>query len=415
MAKTKENRFFGVFKDTFLILKKTYLMFLENQGFVISSGLALKTIFALLPALIIITSILKTFHSFAGLQDSFMDLLKRFIVPSSYDIVVSWINEILNQSRPLGIISFFVFIYLSIDLLITLDKQVDRIWMLNSSRRSFIQKVLKYWALLSATPILLGSYFYYSGLIRTVLKPLAAIAFMNEFIYSSLTFVVLTAFFFFAYFIIPNSKVNIFKALIVSSVIAMAWIILRFLFIYYTMMAISRLSILYGSVAVLVIFIFWTTLNWNVLLFGIEFLCVWQNRLYKSDESEFQELFLFDVAFISFILEELNRDFKSSGDGLSILDFTKRYMINYGEVRKIFGILENEGYILCDKKDEEKFYLRKSINKIKLSEIESLVFNKLLLLNARNIPRLRKICMKLNHYYFKHKNESVVTLSQIIS
>jgi membrane protein len=400
-------------KNLFLIIRKTFFRFLENQGFVISNGLALKTLFALLPALVIIANLLKTLPQFNYLQDSFTELLKKIILPSSYDIIVSWINVILGQTKPISIISYFVFIYLSIDLLITLDNQVEKIWGLNS-RRTFIQKILKYWALLTATPFVLGGYFYYSGLIRTLLKSASASSYMNDFIYSSITFLALTTFFFFAYFIIPNSKVDIFKALIVSSIISLVWIVLREFFIYYTMMALSRLSLLYGSLTIIILFIFWVTLNWNALLFGIEFLCVWQNKLYKFKTVKFQELYLFDVALIIFILGELNRDFIGKGEGITKNKIINDYKLNYIDVQKILNVLEEEGYLINYKNESERFYLKKSIKSIDLADVENTVFNRLIRIDYIAIPKLKKICLKLSKFYYKHPKNNEIGINKFL-
>ena len=78
---------------------------------------------------------------------------------------------------------------------------------------------------------------------------------------------------------------------------------------------IGRWSILYGSFAALLFFIIWTSMNWIVLLFSIEFLCVWQNKLYLGN-IKFKELFTFDVGFLLLILDEFNIDFKKNGEDM---------------------------------------------------------------------------------------------------
>ena len=174
-------------KKSWLIIKKTFFRFIENQGLLISNGLAFKTIIALAPALIITAGVFKIFPTFSILKDNFINLLKDYIVPSSFEIIVSWINSILDKSGTISIISIFIFIYLTLDLLITLDNQVERIWA-SKLKRSIIQRILKYWALLSATPFVLAGYFYYSGLIRSflILTPLSNLTYFEELDYPAL-------------------------------------------------------------------------------------------------------------------------------------------------------------------------------------------------------------------------------------
>ena len=231
------------------MLKKTLFRFIENQGFIIANGLALKTIIALIPALIILTLTLRLLPVFNEIKGNFLELLQNYIVPKSFDLVVAWIEKTIENTRTISIISIFVFIYLTIDLLITLDIHVEKIWGIRGYR-TLTQKILKYWALVSITPFVLGGYFYYSGLIRTILiKQFINNTSMEELFFTLISFILLSAFFFLAYFIIPNSRVHIIKAIIVSSIISAVWIVLREIFVYYSILAFSRLSIFYGSLS----------------------------------------------------------------------------------------------------------------------------------------------------------------------
>ena len=400
-------------KKSWLIIKKTFFRFIENQGLLISNGLAFKTIIALAPALIITAGVFKIFPTFSILKDNFINLLKDYIVPSSFEIIVSWINSILDKSGTISIISIFIFIYLTLDLLITLDNQVERIWA-SKLKRSIIQRILKYWALLSATPFVLAGYFYYSGLIRSflILTPLSNLTYFEEIIYTFISLILLGAFFFFIYFIIPNAKVHIGKAIIISSIVSIVWIALRLIFTYYTKILMGRWNILYGSFAVLIFFILWTSVNWIILIFGVEFLCVWQNKLYKGN-IRFKKLFLFDVGFLLLILEEFHANFISAGNGITTRELAEKFKYDQNDIKELITLFENTGFIVGDNNQNRHFYLKKDISNIKLSEIESIVWKRLFGINHKTSPKLRKICNNLGNYYFQHKDESVIYLDEI--
>lgn len=396
------------------IIKKTFVRFVDNQGLLIANGLAFKTIIALVPVLMIIAGALQIFPAFATLKENFFNLLKGYIVPSSFQIVVSWIDNILDKTGAISIVSIIVFVYLSLDLLITLDNQVERIWA-SKLKKSIIQKVLKYWALLSATPFVLGGYFHYSGLIRSILllTPLSNLTYFEELIYTFISLLLLTAFLFFIFFIVPNTKVHFKKALLLSIITAVIWIFLRSIFTYYTRQMIGRWSILYGSFAALLFFIIWTSINWIVMLFGIEFLCVWQNKLYLGN-IKFRELFIFDVGFLLLLLDEFYSDFKQNGEGISVYELSEKYKYNHDDVNDLITLFETEGLLIGDNNPEQKYHLKRDISKIKLSEVESLVWKRLTALNYHSTPKLQQICSNLGNYYLKHKKEQSIFLDEII-
>jgi|GEM_PF-1229108 len=418
MAEKKENKISTsqFFLNLWLIIKKTFFRFLENQGMLIANGLSFKTLIALAPTLVIVAGMMKFFPTFSGFKDNFIDFVKS-IVPSDYEFqnIVTWFDSIIEKTGTISsIISIFIFIYLTLDLLITLDNQVERIWGIQL-KQPLAQKILKYWALLSATPFVLGGYFYYFGLIRSViLKPFESNTNMEETFYTMITFILLTVFFFFAYFLIPNSKVHPGKAVIVSSIISGVWMVLRVIFTYYTMILIDRLKIFYGSFAVIVIFVLWVSINWIVLLFGVEFLCVWQNKLYIGN-LKFKELFLYDIGFFFFILNEFNDDFVANGEGITIKDLSKKYKYNQNDLKKVIRILENEGYVIGSDNQPRKFFLRRNISSITLTELEELVWKRMSMIESGTSPKLQQICEKLGKYYYKRVDKTVIHLNEIIN
>lgn len=412
MSKTSKLPKLKIFIKIKLLVKSTFTRFFDNQGVLIANGLAFKTIIAIAPVVAILAWFLKVFPIFPSYKETLMDILKDYIVPDSFNMVVSFIDSIFEKSGTISIISIIIFLFLSIDLLVTLDNYVEKIWATNF-KRSFPQKILKYWALLSATPFVLGGYFYYSGLIRSLLAvtPISTITNLHEVTYSIISFFLLNIFFFFAYFIIPSTKIHISKAILISSIVSIIWIVLRFGFSFYTKFMIKRWSIFYGSFAIFIIFVVWTAANWSVLLLGVEFLCVWQNKLYY-ESPRIREIFLFDVAFILLILDDFFIDFNNKGRGFSIADLANRYRYSQKDINLIISLLENEGFIVEDFNKPKRFFLKKNINKVKLIDIESLVWLRLTIINYRKIPRLQNFCEKLKNYYYRHPDQTTIYLRE---
>ncbi len=396
------------------IFKKALYRFHIDQGYLISNGLAFKTLIAFAPVIIIIVYIFKLIPPLTLYKEKFIDFLRNFIVPSSLDLVMSWINIMFEKTGTISVISIIVFIYFILELLITLNNQVDRIWTIKL-KRPIIWKILKYWMLLTTMPIILTGYFYYSGFIRSFLKvlPFTNISFLDNIIYYLVSIIFITFFFFIIYFIIPTSRISLKKSIAVSFSVTLIWLILRFIFTYYTVLLIERYSFIFGSFISLIIFVIWTSINWMVVLFGVEFLSVWQNKLYIENVS-FDKVYLFDIGFLMLILSEFYSDFKKHGKGLSSSQLADKLHYNQNDIKKIIYLLEDEGFIISDNKAMQKYYLKRDISSIKLTDLEKIIWKRLLKDENSTSERIKKICDKLSIYYLKRKKENAIFLDEFM-
>jgi hypothetical protein len=169
----------------------------------------------------------------------------------------------------------------------------------------------------------------------------------------------------------------------------------------------------YGSFATVIIFIIWTSLNWIAVLYGEEFLCVWQNKLYHENV-RFGKVFLFDLGYVLLILKEVYTDFINNGEGLTALKIAKKFKFNSDDVKNILFTLENERIVASENDLNKIFYLRKNIAKIKLSDVEELIWKKLFHNEFQKSDEIKKICLDLGRNYIKDKDSSKTILIQFL-
>ncbi|OHD18269.1 MAG: hypothetical protein A2086_06830 [Spirochaetes bacterium GWD1_27_9] len=397
------KQIFDFFRRFFLIIIKSFSKFHEDQGFLVSSALAYKTIFAIIPVFAVFIGIFSAFPSFIQYKERFFDFLLHYMIPTSVNDAIIWINTFLKNTKTIGTIGTIALIYVSLDLFITLDNQVNRIWTSNMSR-SILHKILIYWALLSVTPILLVGYFYYSGVLHTILTPFSQLGFLQEYFYIGISFVLLEAFFFFLFYVIPNTKVNIIKAFIISSVVSVIWTLLRYFFTYYTKIFVTN-WVIYGSIAAILFFMMWIYLNWIILLLGMEFLYVWQSKYYLGIFNNVKDFYLFDICLIILILKEFHKDFKGKGHGLSASDISANLSYNRKNTEEILLLLEKEELLVTKLKGDKKFYITKDISNMKLSEIEKVINNKFFYKNFSNSSDFQSLYDKISKLYYQKKDE----------
>jgi len=387
--------------------------FIKNQGFLISNGLTLKTLFAFIPGLLFTIGIINVILPFYKYKENLLLLLKEYLIPISYEAISGWINQLLETNRTISFISAIIFIYLSIDLLITLDKHIQRIWSLNV-KKSKLDKILRYWALFSGIPFVLGGYFYYSGLIKSLLdySPIGTYTFLNEILHIIISVSFMSLFIFLVNFIIPDTKVDLAKTVVISLATTFIWFFLRVILTYLIPIIIGKWSRIYGYFAVVIFFIFWTSANWSFLLLGTEFLSIWQNKLYIK-KINYNNIYLFDFAFILLLLKSFYYDFLNKGKGLSIYEISHKFGCNINDVQDIINNLETENIIVSNNKRDLRFFLKKSVDLIKLSDVEKIIFNRLKINNYNTLKDISDIGDKIMKNFFKVNKLKEINIKKI--
>jgi YihY family inner membrane protein len=312
------------------------------------------------------------------------------------------VDSFVSNVGTIGLVGVVGLIYMSLSLFLTIDNQVNRIWQARG-KHSYLQRILIYWAFLSFLPFLLIGYFYYSGILDSLLLPIFPQ--LSRFYSTIVSFVLLELFFFLIYYAIPNVRVNFFKALLVASLSSLFWLIFRSFFSYYTKIAISNWMI-YGSVAAVVFAFVWIYLNWLVLLFGVELIRVWQEKRYIQQPMT-RKFLLYDLGIIIYIIKKLNDNFKKSGKGITLDDFSYELNISRDELTMLFQILREKQIIVRDSSKYQYFHLSRNISSITLEEIETILWKKMRIFSRTTEKEAAEMCEKISCYYVEHKTNDV--------
>ncbi|GAI08942.1 unnamed protein product, partial [marine sediment metagenome] len=162
--------------------------------------------------------------------------------------------------------STLIVIWAALALLSTIERAFNNIWHVGKGR-SFLHRMINYWAILTLGPLLIGAGIYIStkyvtfGRIQeTVLSNIAPVL---------LSYVVATVAFFLLYFVLPNTKVQAKAAIGGAAVAALVWIAAKNLFGYYVT-GWKPYSTVYGVMALVPITVLWIYITWLIVLFGLQ-------------------------------------------------------------------------------------------------------------------------------------------------
>ena len=135
--------------------------------------------------------------------------------------------------------------------------------------RSWVRRVLLYWFILTLGPVALGTMFYLEGQFAEWIMQIHAGRWILLIAQYIWAFVFMWLFMFAVYILVPNTSVNVRAALAGAFVAAVLIEIGKRTFGAYLSNALS-IQQLYGSLGLIPLFMFWVYLMWLVVLFGLE-------------------------------------------------------------------------------------------------------------------------------------------------
>ena len=376
--------------------------FFKDEAMIVANGLAFKTIFSLIPLAAVFVYVSSIFPAFSNYKGKIAEIIVEYLLPDVSADLLKIIDSFISNVGTVGLVGIIGLIYISLSLFLTIDNQVNRIWHVRRCH-SYLQRILIYWAFLSFLPFLLGGYFYYSKILGSFLLPIFPK--IDNFHSRILSFILLELFFFFVYYAIPNIKVHFSKALIVAALSALFWTILRWIFSYYTKIAIGN-WVIYGSVAAVVFAFVWIYFNWLVLLFGVELIKVWQEKLYLR-QPIIHKFFLYDLGIIIYILKTLDDDFKKSGYGVTLDEFSHKLNISRDELTMLFQLLKENFIVTNDSDNSQCFHLSRNTSSIMLEEVEMILWKKMQLFCKTTEKEAAEICEKIGCHYVKRKGKNL--------
>jgi membrane protein len=365
----------------------------KNRSGQQAAALSYHTIFGLVPLAIVMLLIFQLFPTYQELGEKVKALVyeqlhlskieypnpeataeqENILLTEYLDKIVGGYFTGLNRGS-VTIISAVLVIWAALALLSTIEKAFNNIWRV-SRGRSFFQRVINYWALLTLGPLLLGLGIYistrYSGLgqlQKTLLSHIGP---------TVLSYVIATVCFFLLYFVLPNTRVQTRAAIWGAAVAALVWSFAKWGFGACVIRFVPY-GKLYGVLGIIPLSVFWIYLSWLIVLFGLQLTFTTQH-LKSLDAAEIaaarkrEEYFIADDFTVINIVREIAAAFEADKAPVSSTVICSKLDIPAGFGDKIFDHLVNKGIILKSSEPRTGFIPAKDPEHIKLSEISDVV------------------------------------------
>ena len=252
----------GLFKNVFGILARLWREFNRDQCPVRASALAFASLLALVPVSALLFSLFSGFGAFTSIVESIQEFLIRILIPTRQDEILTYVNRFVDNTRGLGVLGLIFFLITSVLLLAGIQRTFDAVWG-GISKQNTIGKVATYLSALVVGSFLLSIGLNLAGVLRSSVTQIFSGEsdwFQDVFIRIFPGVFLFAALFFMIRFI-PAGRVASSSALVGAVAGAALWEITRGIFVFWVSYVI-RLSVIYGSLAVVPIFLIWIYLVW---------------------------------------------------------------------------------------------------------------------------------------------------------
>lgn len=250
-----------------------------------ASALAYKTLLGLVPILIVVTLVAKTLMGaqFAPFVAGFIRSLgldsMQIVPPSDAGsgpttpvALGTWVESLVRQASEidlsaLGWVGVAVTVASAIWLMTSVELSFNRIYRARQGR-SWVRRVILYWFVLTASPLLIAAMPLLSALLRDAAAA-PGLGWAVSLVGAAWNVLMLWALLFTLYLIVPAARVRVQSAAIGSFVASGAIVALQGLLAAYFQHAFS-MSRLYGSLGLVPVFMFWMWVVWMAILGGLE-------------------------------------------------------------------------------------------------------------------------------------------------
>ena len=357
---------------------QTIKCFIKDRIWIRAAALSYTTLFSVIPILALLFAIAKGF--------GFSNLMERLLRGSAVenntmDMVMTFIDNYLEYAKS-GVfigIGVAMLLWAIINLADNIESNMNAIWEVKKPR-SYFRKLTDYLALFIAFPLVIILYAAISIFMTTVYQQLAEYYIISSFVHICiklapyvLSGLIMTVLFIF----IPNTKVKFRNALIPGMITG--FLFQAFLYIYIQIqMSVSSYNAIYGSFAIIPMFMLWANISWSIILFGVEMSYVSQNIEQYNFGQEVDNVSrryhdFFCVVVMSLICKRFEQGGQPytanelSDDGEIPIRMTNRLLDELEEVGLIYGFS-------ADAKSETEHYLPAiDINQLSVARLLSTI------------------------------------------
>lgn len=342
--------------------------FKRDKCLIRASSLSYTSLMALIPLTALSFSLFTAFDAFSGIKESVQKSIINILVPTRQNEFMVYIDQFLDNSKTMGIIGLLLFAVTSIMLLNRVSESFNAIWG-SKNRRSFVGKFTSYSSVIVFGTLFIGTSFTITAPIRKFLDGFPEI----QFIIRWLIVLSPSLFIFFTFLLmitaIPAGKVKLKSSFLGAFIGTVLWGLARGAFTEGAGYVI-RMSKIYGSLAVIPIFLLWLYLIWIIIFLALEISYVYQHkREWKSADPKIISSPIDSIELGLEVFLHIAKRFDDGNTYPSAHNIANTLSVTEDSVSQIIKRLTEADLVYETDESVRKLFPSRSLNKIMLKDV----------------------------------------------
>lgn len=234
----------------------------------IASSLTFTTLLSLVPLITIMLTLFSAFPQFAEFSEHVKNIILANMLPETGGKIISrYMEQFAANAARLTAVGIVFLAVTSMLMIYNIDHAFNTIWRV-PRQRTFVKRVLVYWAVLTLAPLLMGGSLsmtsWLIGMSAVNLSQLSPIVVM---MLKAVPLILAILAFAFLFRVVPNRFVPVQHAFIGGVVSALAFETMNRAFALY-IAYFPTYTLVYGAFASIPIFLLWVYLSWLTVLLG---------------------------------------------------------------------------------------------------------------------------------------------------
>jgi len=247
------------------------IRFREERATQTAGSLTYTSLLALVPLFTVALAIATAFPVFDDWIAALQDFIFENVLPDTpaVDTVMAQINSFTHNAARLTAIGLAGFVVTSVMLMLTVDNALNRIFRVHR-RRSILQNVFIYWAVISLGPLLIGASLSGTYFALRSSSGIAALDEVADALLRAVPFILTCIALILLYAVVPARPIEWRHALIGGVLAGSGFEIAKRGFAIY-LSHVPTYALIYGAFATIPIFLIWLYLSWLIVLTGAIF------------------------------------------------------------------------------------------------------------------------------------------------
>lgn len=276
----------GVVEFVFYMVER----FNTNGAATRAASLTYTSLFAIVPLMTVTFATLSAFSAFDGVSTQLETFIFRNFLPATGEALQLRLRDFSEQARELTGVGVIFLVVTAFMMLVNIENAFNHIWQVTQPRRG-VSRFLLYGAVLTWGPPMLAAGVASSSYLMSL--PLISEADdlgLREAIFAALPALFSSVAFTLLYYLVPHTRVPLGHAIIGGAVAMAAFEGAKTGFAYFV--SVASVQVVYGTFAVVPLFLTWLYLVWIIVLMGAELvraLSIREDRIDRTG-AEFSQL-----------------------------------------------------------------------------------------------------------------------------